>query len=260
MTAAGSLAGRAIVVTRPAGQADALGAAIAARGGEPVLFPVLAIADVDAPGAAALAGIVARLGEYDLAVFVSPNAVEKAMAAILRHGPWPGGVRAATVGRESAAALARRGVTDVVAPRDRADSEALLALPELADMRGRRVVIFRGDGGRELLGDSLAARGAAVTYATCYRRSRADADPAPLLARWRRGALDAVTVTSSEGLANLWETVGAPGQAFLRDTPLFAPHARIAGNARALGLARVIATAPGDAGLVAGLETFFATL
>jgi uroporphyrinogen-III synthase len=148
----------------------------------------------------------------------------------------------------------------VLAPADGSDSEALLALPELADARGRRVVIFRGDGGRELLGDTLAARGAAVTYATCYRRSRPDADPAPLVERWQRGALDAVTLTSSEGLANFRAMLGEAGQFFLRSTPVFVPHARIAARARASGVERVIATGAGDAGLLAGLEAFFATL
>lgn len=258
--AARTLAGRAIVVTRPAGQATALAAAIAARGGEPIVFPVLAIADVDDAGRAALGTIVDRLADFDFAVFVSPNAVDKAFAAIGARTAWPSRLRAAAMGRESAAALGRRGVADVLAPADRSDSEALLALPELADVRGRRVVIFRGDGGRELLGDTLAARGAAVTYATCYRRSRPDADPAPLVERWRRGRLDAVTLTSSEGLANFWAMLDEAGQAFLRATPVFVPHARIAARARALGLARVIATGAGDAGLLAELETFFATL
>jgi uroporphyrinogen-III synthase len=211
-------------------------------------------------GRAALDAVVDRLAEYDLAVFVSPNAVDKACAAIAARAPWPRGLRAATVGRQSAAALARRGIVAVLAPQDGADSEALLALPELADVQGWRVVIFRGDGGRELLGETLTARGAAVTYSTCYRRSRPDADPAPLLARWRRAQLDAVTVTSSEGLANLWAMLPGEGQALLRRTPVFAPHARIAANARALGLARVVSTGAGDAGLLAGLEGFFATL
>jgi uroporphyrinogen-III synthase len=148
----------------------------------------------------------------------------------------------------------------VLAPTERSDSEALLALPELADVHGWNVVIFRGEAGRELLGETLAARGAQVTYAACYRRGRPAADPAPLLEAWTRGALDAVTVTSSEGLTNLWAMLGPAGRAHLRATPLFAPHARIAANARALGLAQVVTTGAGDTGLLAGLETFFATL
>ena len=69
-------------------------------------------------------------------------------------------------------ALARHGIHDVISPPLRFDSEALLELPQLTDVNGRRVIIFRGDGGRELLGETLAARGASVEYVSCYRRGR----------------------------------------------------------------------------------------
>jgi uroporphyrinogen-III synthase len=165
----------------------------------------------------------------------------------------------ATIGKSSERALQRFGVENVIAPRGRFDSEALLALPQLAPerMHGRRVVVFRGDGGRELLGETLAARGAIIEYVTCYRRSRPDVDPAPLLDLWARDALDAVTVTSSEGLRNLFDMVGPAGRARLRTTPVFVPHERIAEEARRLGLRQVILTAPGDEGLAAGLVDHF---
>jgi uroporphyrinogen-III synthase len=150
MTAASPLAGRNIVVTRPAGQATHLADALIGLGAKPILFPVLAIFDVDDPSALQEAAI--RLEEFDWACFVSPNAVEKSLSAILARRAWPAGLRAATVGKSSELALAKFGITDVVAPQGRFDSEALLDLPELQDMQGKRVVIFRGDGGRELLG------------------------------------------------------------------------------------------------------------
>jgi uroporphyrinogen-III synthase len=253
--AAKPLAGRHVVITRPAGQAAHLAEALAALGAKPVLFPVLAIFDVD--DIAPLLDLAIRLDGYDWAAFVSPNAVEKALTAILRRRPWPAGLRVATMGRSSEQALARFGITDVVAPRERFDSEALVALPELQDMAGKKVVIFRGDGGRELLGDTLQARGATVDYVTCYRRGKPDLDPAPLLKLWDEGRLDAVTLTSSEGLRNLWDMVGPLGQAWLRKTAVFVPHERIAEQARGLGLHDIIMTGPGDDGLVRGLVEHF---
>ncbi|HEY6895671.1 MAG TPA: uroporphyrinogen-III synthase, partial [Rhodocyclaceae bacterium] len=101
-------------------------------------------------------------------------------------------------------------------------------------------------------------RGATVDYVTCYRRAKPDLDPAPLMKLWTDHALDAVTLTSSEGLRNFQEMVGALGQAWLRKTPAFVPHARIAEQARQLGLHEVILTGPGDDGLVAGLMQYFA--
>ena len=251
---AGRLVGRRIVVTRPAGQNERLAEMIRAEGGEPIVFPVLEILDLE--DTRALVAAADRLDEYDLAVFISPNAVDKALNVIRARREWPQRLRAATIGRASEKALARYGVTDVIAPSGRFDSEALLALPQLADVQGWRVVVFRGDGGRELLGDTLRSRGATVDYIECYRRVRPNADIEPLLKRWGRGEIDAVTVSSSEGLRNLYDMLGKLGQAWLKRTPLLAPHARIAENARALGCERVIETGPADEGLCAGLVAF----
>lgn len=255
-----ALAGRHVVVTRPAHQAGELVRAIAARGGEAVLFPVLEIADVADP--AALRAVAARIEDYHLAVFVSPNAVRKALDHILAQRPWPARLRAATVGGGSARELERLGIAGVIAPQGRSDSEALLELPELAaaEVAGKRVLIFRGDGGRELLGDTLAARGAAVEYVECYRRRRPAGDGSTLLRLWARGQLDAITVTSSEGLRNLVDMVGEQGRTMLQQTPLFVPHARIAEQARALGLRQVVPTAAGDEGLAQGLAHYFAAV
>ena len=250
-----ALAGRHVVVTRPAGQATHLAEALLALGAHPVLFPVLAIEDV--ADVTPLLDAAIRLDSYDWAVFVSPNAVEKALKVILAERAWPARLRVATVGKSSEQALAARGITDVVAPQERFDSEALLALPEFTDVAGQRVIIFRGDGGRDLFGDTLKERGAAVDYVTCYRRVKPALDPAPLIRLWEAGRLDAVTLTSSEGLRNFWEMIGKLGQGFLKRTPVFVPHARIAEQARALGLSQVILTAPADAGLLAGLTDYY---
>lgn len=255
MESALPLDGRHIVVTRPAGQAAHLASALADLGAKPVLFPVLAIFDVE--DIKPLLDVATRLDEFDWAAFVSPNAVEKALGCILAHRKWPARLRAATIGKSSEMALADFGVADVTAPRERFDSEALVALPELQDMQGKKVVIFRGDGGRELLGDTLAARGATVEYVTCYRRGKPELDPAPLHKLWTDGRLDAVTVTSSEGLRNFHEMIGKLGQAWLRKTPTFVPHARIAEQAAQLGLHEIILTGPGDDGLIAGLIEHF---
>jgi uroporphyrinogen-III synthase len=253
---AANLAGRRVVVTRPAGQAAHLAALIRAAGGEPVLFPVLEI--LDAEDLRPALALIERLEAFDLAIFVSANAVKKALDLVQARRAWPAGLRVATVGRGSERELQRRGFAAVIAPSERFDSEALLDLPELKDVQGKRVVIFRGDGGRELLGDTLSARGAAVEYAECYRRGRPQADVAALLALAARQELDAFTVTSSEGLANLHDMLGEKGRQSLEQTPLFAPHERIAAAARALGVQTVVLTSPGDQGLVAGLAAFFA--
>lgn len=248
------LAGRSIVVTRPAGQAEGLCDALSALGARPLRFPLLTIAPVE--DTAPIDAVAGRLDEFSLAFFVSPNAVAFGLEALSRRAPWPAGLRVATVGKGSEAALAAHGHHQVIAPDSGFDSEAVLALPEFQApaVAGKAVLILRGDGGRDLLGDSLRERGARVEYLTCYHRRGPVDDPAPLLALAREGRLDALTLTSSEGLGHL-EALGG-GHAF-RGVPVFVPHARIAERAKAAGLAPLILTGAGDSGLIDGLVAHF---
>ena len=238
------LSGLRILVTRPRDQATALAQAIATAGGVPVLFPLLDIAPV--ADTRVLREQLSRLARFDLAIFISTNAVQHGMAAIAaQQAALPPQV--ATIGPGSAQALRDCGVANVLVPTARSDSEGLLSLPQLAEMAGKRVMILRGDGGRELLGDTLKARGATVEYATCYRRSKTRQGAAELL----RERPDAITVTSSEALAHLHEMLGA-GSTML-STPLFVPHARIAELAARQGWTEIVLTAAGDDGLLASL-------
>ncbi len=252
------LAGKRIVVTRPREQAEGLAALIREAGGEPIVFPALEIRDLD--DLKPFFALADRLEAFHLAIFISPNAVHKALnllRARRRGKPWPARLRVAALGRGSRRELEQEGFADVLAPQSHADSEALLALPEIAEVAGKRVVIFRGEGGRELLGDTLAARGARVEYAECYRRARPDPDRGALLAAWARGAVDAVTVSSGEGLANLYEMLGKLGQQWLKKSPLFVPHARIAEEATRLGVREVVVAGPSDGEILARLVAYF---
>ncbi|MEN9478617.1 MAG: hypothetical protein RLZZ298_12 [Pseudomonadota bacterium] len=254
MSQLGPLAGKTIVVTRPRAQAAALAGAISEAGGTPLIFPLLEISPATDPQP--LQQAVTHLAQYALAVFISPNAVDYALPAILQAGPWPAGLIPAAVGQGTVRALVAHGVSGCIAPTERFDSEALLALPEMLAVNGKKVVIFRGDGGRELLADTLRERGAEVDYATCYRRSGPADGVLPLLAAWRAGRLDALTVSSSEGLHYLLDLLDAEGRQFLQKTPLFVPHARIAETARELGLNNCILTEAADAGILAGLRAY----
>src|SRR5690349_24992216 len=117
------------------------------------MFPAVEILDV--ADTQRVDGIIARLDEFDIAIFISPSAVAKAMGLITARRALPARLQCATIGRGSLKALEEFGVRDAVAPQERFDSEALLALPLMQNVAGKRVVIFRGDGGRELLGNTL---------------------------------------------------------------------------------------------------------
>lgn len=253
------LAGLKILVTRPRDQAAPLAQRIEQAGGIPLLFPLLEIAPAQDTGI--LHEQVSRLAQFNLAVFISPNAVKYGMAAIRAAGvslspiPSPesggGGLKFATVGQGSAKALRELGIANVIAPTERFDSEGLLAAPELQNVAGLRVMIFRGDGGREFLGDALRARGATVEYAACYRRSKPRWDAEAL----QDAAPDAITVTSSEALGYLWQML-SDARDSIRGIPLFVPHMRIAELAHEQGWQQIRLTDAGDDGLLSGLITW----
>ena len=249
----GSLHGAGIVITRPARQAAGLASEIAALGGKPLVFPAIVI--LPPADASALREAQRRLADYDIAVFVSGNAVEYGVGDA---AAWPAHLPALAPGTGTAAALVAVGIHNVRIPATTMDSEGLLTLPELANVAGKRIVVFRGETGRELLKSALEARGASVTQVECYRRARPEGGASGLIEAWREKRIDAVTLTSSEGLDNLWAILDAEGQRYLAATPAFVPHPRIAERAKALGLRETILTPPADAGLLAALLEYFA--
>ncbi|MFM0369602.1 fused uroporphyrinogen-III synthase HemD/membrane protein HemX [Paraburkholderia aspalathi] len=252
-----------VVITRPAGQSNELIAQLAAAGVAVLDFPLIDIAPVtdEAPLRAALAS----LERYALVVFVSPNAVDHAFArsdAILPHA-LPIGV----VGPGSVQALARHGVAapayTIISPPSvadddtaRFDSEGLFAAIDTAlgatSLEGKRVLIVRGDGGREWLADRLREAGAEVETVAAYRRLV----PEPSIGGWARvhallaGAPHAWLLTSSEGVRNLHELaqehLTADEITQLKHANLVTPHPRIAQTARALGFDSITVSGAGD--------------
>lgn len=251
--AAQPLAGARVLVTRPAHQAQALCRMIEQAGGEAQALPSIEIAPpADARAAAAM---VARVHEFDLAVFVSPNAVHS-VRALMQDRPWPSGTRIAAVGRGSAEALEHCGLHTDILPAGAFNSEGLLAEEALRDARGLRVLIFRGDGGRELITDTLRERGAEVSHAEVYRRAL-PAEAAAALARIAAGpVLDAVIVTSNQGLLNLYEMAGETLRPWLLSQRLVVIGDRAAALARELGFMHeaCVAREASDAGLMEALR------
>jgi len=249
----GNLHGAGVVITRPARQAAGLAREIAALGGKPLVFPAIVI--LPPADTRALREVQRELARYAIALFVSANAVEYGVGD---PAAWPAHLLVLAPGPGTAAALAAVGIRNVRIPATTMDSEGLLALPELANVAGKRVVVFRGESGRELLKNALEARGASVTQVECYVRARPAGTAAGLVEAWREKRVDAVTLTSSEGLDNLWAILDDEGRRCLAATPAFVPHRRIAERAKTLGLRETIVTPPADAGLIAALLEYFA--
>lgn len=249
----GPLAGRCIVTTRPAGQEGGLARALQAQGAEVLNFPVIAIETVSPNPLATL-----TLTDYDLAFFVSPNAVEHALATVA-HADWPVGLKVATVGPASTLALQEKGFREVIRPISSFDSEAVLALPEFApaEVAGTRILILRGNGGRELLADTLRERGARVEQVSCYHRVCGQPDPTTLLHRFHGRQIAALVFSASEGVRYFVTILGQEGSAMLATLPCFAPHPRIGAALHEAGVPSPQLTASGDEGITGSIARFF---
>lgn len=225
-----SLAGRTVLVTRPTARATGLAARISAVGGQARLYPVMEIA---APtDGRSRAAALENLASFDMAIFISPTAVEQTLAAV---DALPAALSLAALGSSSARVLRAHGYTPLInAPTQ--DSESLLLQPPLqaAHVGGKRIVIFRGEGGRELLADTLRRRGALVCYADMYQRRRTVL--APLDTAYLQ-QLDAVCVSSNQGLENLLALCA--DYSALKSLPLFVPSQRCAVLANSLGFRHI---------------------
>jgi uroporphyrinogen-III synthase len=245
------LAGLGVVITRPASAAEPLAAALEREGARVWRFPALAIEAIEP--SAALAALLARLADFDLAVFVSAHAVERGVAVARRFAPWPAKLETAAVGEATAQALRAAGIDPVIAPRDRHDSEALLDLARLRAVQGQNIIVFRGEGGREQIRETLEARGAKVEYAECYRRVRPEAHAQPLAAALARGEIHAVSVLSGETLENFVAMIGRDAAASLATVTLVVPHPAVGEHREAKRFARVVLASHGAAGLADAL-------
>ena len=244
-----------VLVTRPRSQSTRLAERIAELGGRPVVLPAIDI--VPLPETAWLQPVLETLDAWQLAIFVSANAVECSLPAIRQRRPWPTQLPVAAIGSGTARALRQHGLTEVHVPERSFDSEAVLELPLLQDVAGRRVGILRGRHGRELLGETLRQRGAAVQIVECYERRMPDTRMSDELMQ-DLSDIDASIVTSLEGLFNLFQMLPERLADRLREAPLFATHTRIASGARALGLRQVVETTAEDEALLASLIRHFA--
>lgn len=236
-----------VMVTRPQQQQQELAALISQAGGQPLAFPTLEIAPL--ADQAAAVELIQRLDEFELAIFISANAVEQGVALIKQVRNWPASLALAVVGDSSARALRALGLQATLRPMSDFNSEALLALPELQQVADKRIVIIRGQGGREKLADELRQRGAVVEYLEVYQRRCPDLSLADLE---QREQIDVIVTASNETLQNLYQIAGAQYRDWLVSRPLVVISQRCADLAAQLGFTQpaCIATEASNAGML----------
>lgn len=238
------LAGLKLLLTRPEGQATDWQRDLQQLGAALRHVPVLAVEAIpmesQTVAAQALRATLRNLQRYDIGVFVSTNAVRYAQAWLIEQQlPIPAGLLCYAVGDKTTHAAAEVGFKVVTA--DAVDSESLLSRPELQRLQGKRVLVFRGQGGRELITQTLRARGAAVTHAELYeRRCAHENEPAldAALKQWRPHIISVTSVASAHNLLAMARATGVLAQ--LLATPLLAPGERVTEAAQTRGCSKVL--------------------
>jgi len=247
------LAGRRVLVTRPAGQAEALATALRRAGAEPVMLPAIAVRAVD--DLAPLDAALARLGCGDWIVFTSANAVAVVMDRLsARAASLPAGVRIAAVGPATARAAAARGLAVRAVPE--IHTGAAIAAT-LGDVRGRRVALPCADIAREETAAALRAAGALLEHVVVYETVPADFN-AGALAELARG-VDAVTFNSPSTVEHLLGRLAPPLRRTVEAAVVACVGPTTAAAARAAGL--VVAVEPArytTDDLVRALDAHFA--
>jgi uroporphyrinogen-III synthase len=255
-----ALSGVTVVVTRPAHQADNLCQLIEAAGGQVLRFPVIDIQPT--ADSRTCHAQLQRLAEFDLAIFISANAVDVTLEqlTLTLQQTWPSDLPIASVGKATAHSLVSKGLQVTHIAPEPYNSEALLSMPELQNLDGKRIVIIRGEGGREYLRDRLMQRGAEVEYVECYRRAVATADTQQLYAAWEKTKISnmPIVVTSNQGLKNLLAMIDEEHQPILLASTLMLISERTARLSRELTFSQtpVIAAAANDDAILDGLKTW----
>lgn len=251
----GSLAGMGIVVTRPVRQAEGLCQLVESYGGKAIRFPTLLISEPHDPASAKQ--IIDSLENDQMAIFTSVNAVRWGLRwGLDRRFPELPTLQRVAIGKATAQALLECAAPAHWVSPPPFNSEALLTLPVLLSVSGLSIVIFRGEGGRNLLAKTLKQRGAKVIEAQVYRRSLPAASIDPLIQYWKQGEIQAVVATSTESLKNLFTMAGEAAKPWLCRTPLVVLSRRSQKLALQLGAQSLPLMAP-EASDTAIVETLF---
>jgi len=234
-----------VMVTRPAHQAEGLCGLIEQAGGRAIRLPLIDIAEPDDEAAARAS--LAGLADFDIVIFISANAVHRCYLYIGKD--LPAGPQIATVGQGTARQLQEdfQQLADLL-PAEGYNSEALLAIPAFQQLAGKRILILKGEGGRKLLADTLADRGANVSYANLYRRMLPTEAEQQFAAIKQNEKVDVIVLTSGEGIANLLALAGETSRTWLCSMTWLVIHPRLMDVARQAGYGNdiIVSDGPGD--------------
>lgn len=231
-----------VLVTRPAHQSQHFIQRLTAAGAVAFAFPAIEIRPIK-PDANSLQHLQS-LGDYQILIFISANAVEYGLKLIRQKLPCHT-QQIAAIGTATAHALRQHNLSVDLKPASGFSTENLLELEALQvdNVAKQKILIIRGRGGRETLATALRQRGATVDYAEVYERCMPTADIQPIIKLLADSQIQLVTVSSNEVLENLYYMTGDKGRDLLRQTSLLVPGQRCAQLAVKLGFTNTIVIA-----------------
>ena len=254
--ASGSANGKGgVLVTRPAGEAaEILCTALEAAGYVPHSQPLLELQSLESLEAPRRQKLL-DLDLYQHVIFISANAVRFGMERIEDYWPQlPAGLNWYAIGAATAALLERYGI-EAITPGSNMSSEGLLAVPQLHYVQDQRVLVVKGEGGRDTLARELAQRGARVDELPCYRRSRPTLPEGVLARKLADGNIAAIMISSGEGLENLRVLLSPAETTNFKHLCIIVPSPRVARMAREAGFDQVVtAENASDAAMLCALE------
>lgn len=229
------LKGLRVVTTRPEHLAERLVGPLLEAGAEVVNLPLLAIQPLQL-----LPEQKQYLLDLDLfqkVVVISPTAAQQLLMRLDEYWPqWPVGINWYSVGSGTAQILEEEGLR-VHYPATGDKSEDLLHLADLQDLAGQKLLLVKGQGGRELLHDTLVSRGASVKVLPLYERVGSHLSE-PELAQLRSGNHEALVITSGDALQEYIKWVSGTN----KELHLLVPSERLAIQAHDAGFTRVTNT------------------
>lgn len=230
-----TLSGLCLLNTRPKEQGLPLQQQIVAAGGACVNLPVLNIEPCTISQAICYQSTLCRY-----AIFTSANAVKHYFQRLTNYQlTFSKNTRVIAIGKATATMLKKEGIQTHYLPEE-ANSEALLTLPELQQVRAQTITLIKGEKGRELLAKELLKRGALVQEVIAYRRTLPDYPLKTLQALRHKYPINIILITSEQALDNLFQLLGTFDEQWLLNTPAIVISPRLATIAEQRGIKTII--------------------
>jgi len=234
------LQGLCVLNTRPLEQGKLLTRKIRRAGGNVICCPTLAIR----PGSDNWIKNLPLLDTVNQAIFISANAVKYSLMSLhQQHIQWPDDIHVIAIGQGTERALLAHGIKVDALP-SKADSEHLLALPQLQYIEEQCILLFKGEGGRPLIAETLQARGASLLELSVYSRQLPVINRQSYERCWRNELVDIILFTSQQAMHNLFFLFGEQAYDWLRRTPCLVISERLANDAALLGIQTILRCTP----------------